>query len=387
MKKQIGFIGLGKLGMPVAEVISVAGHNVIGCDINTTPSQFNSTNNIEGLVNHDLDFIFIAVQTPHHKDYDGSKPTSDLPVKDFDYSIVKDLLTEINQHISKQTTIVLISTVLPGTVRRELATVLSKGTKLIYNPFLIAMTTVKEDFINPEMVIMGSENGDKEDFIELIDFYKSICPTRPMNQTVRIETGTWEEAESIKIFYNTFISTKLALVNMVQDVAESLGNMNVDVVTNALAHSNKRIMSPAYMKAGMGDGGGCHPRDNIALSWLAKDLDLGYDLFKGVMHSREQQAKRLAEMLESFNNPVVILGRNYKPNSELEDGSYSLLVGHYIDRVVYDEAEYDTPVTYLLSHENVYNDYEFNQSSVIVDPWRSFKTDRKDLTVVYYGSY
>jgi len=61
----------------------------------------------------------------------------------------------------------------------------------------------------------------------------------------------------MKIFYNTFISNKIALVNMIQDVAHKLGNMDVDRVTQALAKSTKRIVSPAYMKAGMGDGGAC----------------------------------------------------------------------------------------------------------------------------------
>jgi UDPglucose 6-dehydrogenase len=75
----------------------------------------------------------------------------------------------------------------------------------------------------------------------------------------------------MKIFYNTFISNKISLVNMIQDVAVKLGNMNVDRVTTALTKSTQRITGPAYMRAGMGDGGACHPRDNIALRWLAKE--------------------------------------------------------------------------------------------------------------------
>jgi len=79
---------------------------------------------------------------------------------------------------------------------------------------------------------------------------------------------------------------------MIQDVAMTNGNINVDVVTNALAASTIRIISPKYMTAGMGDAGPCHPRDNIALRWLAEKLDLGYDIFDTVMSAREQQAKK-----------------------------------------------------------------------------------------------
>ena len=157
--------------------------------------------------------------------------------------------------------VVLISTVLPGTVRRELAPLIEHA-RFIYNPYLIAMGSVAWDMVNPEMLIIGTENGetDNNDAKTLQNFYMLLMENDP-----RIAVGTWEEAESIKIFYNTFISAKLSLVNMIQDVAMKLGNTNVDVITEALANSTKRITGPQYMTAGMGDGGPCHPRDNIAL--------------------------------------------------------------------------------------------------------------------------
>ena len=59
----------------------------------------------------------------------------------------------------------------------------------------------------------------------------------------------------------------------------------------------KRLLSPAYLRGGMGDGGGCHPRDNIALSWLAREVDLSYDLFEALMVCRERQTEWLAELI------------------------------------------------------------------------------------------
>ena len=56
-------------------------------------------------------------------------------------------------------------------------------------------------------------------------------------------------------------------------------------------------MGPKYMTAGMGDAGACHPRDNIALRWLAQEYDIGYDLFDTIMHAREVQARNLAQFL------------------------------------------------------------------------------------------
>ena len=109
----------------------------------------------------------------------------------------------------------------------------------------------------------------------------------------------------MEIVYHTFISNKLALVNMIQDVAQKVGNRNVDSVTEALSKSTMRIGSSRYMRPGMGDGGACHPRDNIALRWLAKDLGLGYDLFESIMTAREQHAKNMAqEILKHGKNEL-----------------------------------------------------------------------------------
>ena len=288
---KIGFIGVGKLGKDAAEVMAEK-HDVIGYDVTkVAPENFNMVDTIEEVCK-DREMIFIAVPTPHDPAYDGRYPTAHLPNKDFNYQIVKDVLTETNKYVTKDQLVVLISTVLPGTIRREFIDLIPNG-RFIYNPYLIAMGTVKWDMVNPEMVIIGTEDGSMTgDAKMLLDFYKTF-----ITEGTRYEVGTWDEAEGIKIFYNTFISTKVALVNMIQDVAEKGGNMNVDVVTGALERSTYRILGKAYMTAGMGDGGGCHPRDNIALRYMAEELDLGYDLFDAIMNAREKQAKNLATRL------------------------------------------------------------------------------------------
>jgi UDPglucose 6-dehydrogenase len=378
---EIGFIGLGKLGSPCAEVMAEK-YKVVGYDlVDVKPKGVILTNDITETV-IDKDFTFIAVPTPHHKQYDGRNPTSSLPPEDFDYSIVKNVLERL-QKVNHNSTLVLISTVLPGTVRREFKNYINPE-KFIYNPYLIAMGTVKDDMQNPEMIIIGNEKGfPTKDITSLSRFYHTICKCN------RFVFGTWEEAEAVKIFYNTFISMKISLANMVMDVAEKNGNMDPDIVMKALSESNKRLISPMYMKPGMGDGGPCHPRDNIALSSLANRLNLGYDLFNYIAKSREEQAHNLAIKLIQYNNPVVILGKSYKPEVSLVDGSYSILVGGYVEaecgEVYYDEApESDTPFTYLIGHRKCFYDYNFKKGSIIVDPWREFPPVN-GCTVVLYG--
>ena len=378
---KIGFIGLGKLGMPCAEAVATKGFDVAGYDIlPKTSSQIEIRESIEEVC-RDRDIVFVATPTPHEDGYDGRSPTSHLPVKDFNYDAVKKVLTTCNKHMGMTQTLVLISTVLPGTCRRELQPLVT-NTKLMYNPYLIAMGTVADDMINPEMIMIGSRNGLKGKNCkirsELLEsFYNQVCENYP-----RMEFGTFEEVESMKIFYNTFISNKVALVNMIQDVAHKLGHMDVDVVTGALAKSTKRIVSPAYMKAGMGDGGACHPRDNIALRWLAKELSLGYDMFESIMTAREQQAETMAKAILTHGKNIWFSSDSYKAGTDLIDGSSSLLVQHYVKKHGGNLVNgIDTPVEVIVRvHET--DQITADESTIIFDPWRTYPMANN---VVHYG--
>ena len=198
---KIGFIGIGKLGLPCAEVIAEKGHDVTGYDVvNVKSDKVTVCSSIKEAVK-DRNIVFIAVPTPHHPDYDGKAPTAHLEPKDFGYDIVIDCIREANMHMNKDQLLVLISTVLPGTVRREFAPLVT-NTRFVYNPYLIAMGTVAWDMVNPEMIMIGTDNGDiTGDAKELVDFYKTIMENNP-----RYEIGTWDECECIKVFYNTYIS-------------------------------------------------------------------------------------------------------------------------------------------------------------------------------------
>jgi len=248
----IGFIGVGKLGMPCAEAIAAKGHSVTGYDIAKVCSDTVDVVDTIGECVVGKDVVFVAVPTPHDLEYDGNAPSSHLPPKDFSYTIVKEVLEEANKYMNKDQLLVLVSTVLPGTTRDQFVDLVG-NTRFVYNPYLIAMGSVSWDMVNPEMIMIGTEDGEETgDAKQLVDFYKTVMDNDP-----RYVVGTWDECECIKVFYNTFISTKIGLVNMIQDVAVKQGNIDVDVVTQALANSSMRIMSPQYMTAGMGDGGGC----------------------------------------------------------------------------------------------------------------------------------
>jgi UDPglucose 6-dehydrogenase len=408
---KIGFIGIGKLGLDCAEVMAER-HEVRGYDIYPRTSDTVKVCGIEELIN-ESEWIFIAVPTPHANGYDGSIPSSHMCPRDFGHDAVIDAINKINQHAQSPKKVVLISTVLPGTTRRHFVPLLDQQHQFLYNPYLIAMGSVKWDMVNPEMIMIGTEDGAWNGVAgELRDLYNTVMQNNP-----RYEIGTWDECEAIKIFYNTFISTKVGLVNMIQDFAMRIGNINVDVVTDALARSTMRIMGPKYMTAGMGDAGACHPRDNIALRWLAQEYDIGYDLFDTVMLAREKQAENLARFLFKTATatdhwmPIVIHGKAYKPDVPYCIGSYSTLVGHYLNKLgvpvkYVDPLADDTtdvivtiekPSVILWAHNRkITYEYTGNQpdtkpycdikpGSIIVDPWRKLESTDQ-IQVIHYGN-
>jgi len=410
MKNKIGFIGLGKLGLECAEVFAEHYKEVRGYDTCARRSDLITVCSAQETIAHS-DWIFIAVPTPHEDGYDGSVPSSHLEPRDFGHAAVLDALDNINLYATSAKKVVLISTVLPGTTRRHFVSRLHSQHQFLYNPYLIAMGSVKWDMVNPEMIMIGTQDGDPNALAhELIELYRPLMQNNP-----RFEIGTWDECEAIKIFYNTFISAKVGLANMIQDFAMRIGNIDVDVVTNALARSTMRIMGPKYMTAGMGDAGACHPRDNIALRWLAQEYDIGYDIFDTIMHAREAQAENLAKFLfdqaTSPGMPIVIHGKAYKPDVPYCIGSYSTLIGHYLKELGAEVRYLDPmaddptdvvsvltePCVILMAHNRAVTYSYMGQDhpdhfycdipagSIIVDPWRRLPKSNS-YRVIYYGN-
>ena len=344
---------------------------------------------IRQVVEHS-DIIFVPIQTPHGEKFEGSTRIPDER-EDFDYSYLIDGLTELDNELfqqEKEMTVVVISTVLPGTIRKHIKPLLSEYTKLCYNPFFIAMGTTIEDFLRPEIILFGVD--DEEAAKKAKKFYRTI------NHAPFYDT-TIENAELIKVTYNTFIGTKIAFVNSVMEMCHNLPNTNVDEVMNALKMCNKRIISDKYLSGGMGDGGGCHPRDNIALSWLSDKLDMSFNWFDNIMKQREVQTDWLADIIEyNKKGKVVILGKSFKPETNIETGSPAHLLAnilrernisfeHYDPYVDGDfEIGYKVCTFFIATKHEDFNDIDYPKGSVIIDPWR-YIGDKEDVKVIRIG--
>lgn len=430
--RRIGFVGMGKLGLPVAVGMAAKGHMVYGYDvaqhisIYKHPRECLATQEADpsgsGSIKEMLDtttlrfvddievivavseIVFVAVQTPHGPEYEG---VTRIPGsrKDFDYSYLVESMTKISAaatKLQKNVTVVVISTVLPGTMRKHVMPILSPYVTLVYNPYFIAMGTVLRDFYNPEFVLVGLNEKRNEISKTIIDFYSTIC-----GEKVPIFITTVENAELIKVCYNTMISTKIAFANTVMELCDHIDNTSVDAVTTALGLATRRITSAAYLTGGMGDGGGCHPRDNIAMSWLSREHDLKFDFFESMMMAREQQTEYLATLIERYwrhyeqKLDVCIMGEAFKPNTNLTTGSPSILLKGMVGEIGIPCTSHDHHVNpdgpmwprdrphiyFIGTKHDDYASFDFPAGSVIIDPHRYIPWKDHYAALHHVGSY
>jgi UDPglucose 6-dehydrogenase len=153
----------------------------------------------------------------------------------------------------------------------------------------------------------------------------------------------------------------------------------------------------------MGDGGGCHPRDNIALSWLARELGLSYDFFESLMIARERQTQWLAELMEAHDPPgkvpmlKVILGKSFKPDTNITVGSPAVLLKNLLQERGHDVEMYDPYVDvdlpvpsypasiFLIGTKHPdFVKFDFPEGSIVIDPWR-YIPQRSGVKVVSVG--
>lgn len=431
----VGWIGLGKLGLTCALALAHSSSEdviVHGYDVSSRPANILEGTeepfqeaNIEQLlhVNHDdprilvqdsvedvvramehNSVVFVSAQTPHSPKYGGETEPPTWETKDFEYGFLVNAVREVCKQAQaqrKQITLVVISTVLPGTSHNHLVPLTNRYVSYVYNPFFIAMGTTYRDFVEPEFVLLGSDDPDA--VIRVSELYESVHD-RP------IRSMSVESAELTKVSYNTFISMKIVFANTLMEIAHKTG-ADVDEVTQALAAADQRIASGAYMHGGMGDGGGCHPRDNIAMQHLAKRLELHADPFYFVTDARNTQSRWLAEEVASWKEltglPVVISGLAYKPESNLTLGSPALLLASQLESMDVSVALYDPyvdddpslqarrigdfgfhnlgPSIFFIGAKHDYHlTHKFPAGSIVLDPF-GYVPDQSGVNVIRLG--
>jgi UDPglucose 6-dehydrogenase len=384
----VGFIGLGRVGLVMALCMEKhGGHKVVGYDISPLPaqvlagqapppaeegigdlldgSQLTMLDSVADVVDY-CDLIMVCVQTPHPGGWTGSEPM-DAP-SDFDYSYLTQAVQDVAKAAAEQDkplTLVIVSTVLPGTCERLLLPLLPEGIFLVYGPSLISLGTVARDFLEPEVVIAGQGSlGGADPYVNAL--------TEFLPDGTAVCVMSLASAELAKMSYNLFTVAKLAVSGTIARLADQCG-ADADEVTAVLSHGTRRLLSPMYLKAGMPAAGPCHPRDVNALAWLAGDD--GPCLPEFLASDREEHARWLAGIVrrehERTGLPILLLGADYKPGAGVTAGSAALLVAGYLKaEFVFDAVPENLPpqVFFIGCADSRYAAYSFPEGSVVIDP-------------------
>lgn len=250
----------------------------------------------------DADVIFIGVGTPEKKD--GSA----------NLKYVFEVSKEIAQNIEKDCIIVVKSTVPIGT-NKKVEHLISDNLKnkdikveIVSNPEFLSQGTAVKDTLHAQRIVLGVPSKKAEKIMK--EVYDGFG--QPYIITDR------ESAEMIKYASNDFLALKVSYINEIANLCEIVG-ANVEDVAKGMGMDNR--IGDKFLKAGIGYGGSCFPKDTKALSWLANFNDYELKTIKAAIEVNENQKlkliKKAKKYYDSFENlNIAILGLTFKPDTD-----------------------------------------------------------------------
>jgi GDP-mannose 6-dehydrogenase len=327
---RISIFGLGYVGAVSAGCLAAEGHQVVGIDpLADKVDLINSGHSpiVEAEINeiieesvragslratqdptaaiHATDLSFICVGTP-------SQPNGNL-----DLRYIRRICEQIGNALRTKTerhTIVIRSTILPGTMRMVVIPTLeeSSGKRagedfgICNNPEFLREGSAVKDFRSPPKTVIGELDQASGEL--LASLYEHV--EAPM---IRTDLNT---AEMIKYVDNSWHALKIGFANEIGNLCDSF-DVDADAVMNIFCQDKKLNISSAYLKPGFAFGGSCLPKDLRALSYQAKIHDLQLPILSAVLPSNEMQIERGVKLVMSSGRPRVgILGFSFKAGTD-----------------------------------------------------------------------
>lgn len=409
---KISFIGLGKLGLPLATNFAKNNHDVIAIDKNKdlidklnkncTPWFENGLEknlkeaklNIEYTDDYskisETDVTIILVNTPSNKK-DGS----------FSNIYVEQSLEEASKVLKnsnkKNHLFILSSTVMPTSnnnftslIENLTGWVLNEDFGFCYVPDFVAIGQIISDFENPDFLLIGQSNDKYGDITEIL--YRSIIKNNTKSFRLSLI-----ESEMCKVSLNAFITTKISFANYLGLLCEKIDpNINVDNITNTIGQ-DKRI-GTKYFKSGVSYGGTCFPRDTWAFMKISSIFGLtSYQMEANEMINNMVDESILLKIMKSKKSNIGFVGLGFKPNTTVvTEGIAVKIINLLKDRnyniFTYDEfndsyenlsKETDSTFTICESLQSLIdkcdvvvlcnNDIKYQvdyQNKILIDPWR-----------------
>jgi UDPglucose 6-dehydrogenase len=356
-KEAVGVIGVGWVGLVTAACFAELGHPVIARDIVQEKVDSLSRGEVaihepglEDLLRRnaerltfttDMDellegarLLFVCVDTP--PTYSGDADLSRVR------AVVQDLPSE-GDHV-----LVMKSTVPAGTgesIRRDMPDL-----SYVSCPEFLKEGTAVKDFMNPDRVVIGADPGDEGAADAVERLYQSLG-----GEILRADVAS---AEMIKLASNAFLATKISFINEIANVCEEVG-ADVGQVARGMGLDSR--IGSAFLRAGIGYGGSCFPKDVSALKMLAGNTGYHFQLLTAVIEVNELQKRRVVGKLEKhlgsmIGKRVALLGLAFKPDTDDMREASSLVLaarlqGEGAEVVAYDPVAAERAASLLSSVE------------------------------------
>ena len=310
-------VGLGKLGLCLAAILAEY-YKVVGIDCSEEHIHNLSTGK-NTIKEPDLDYylakgfknmtfttsyeqaegvVFVVVPTPSNTDDRFSS----------------EYVEQVLYYMFPSTTVAIVSTLMPGETDRLQAKY--PNLNLVYNPTFIALGSVIKNFLKPDFILLGSHNPEKTS--QLAAIYNNVC------YYPKYQVMTPLEAEIAKLTLNCYITTKITFANQIGNLCWRLG-IEPTKILDAVG-MDKRVGKKCF-KAGLGYGGPCFPRDNLAMSAYMRSNYLSPQLTSTVHNLNERQVDEMLDRIKQLDpDSISFKSLSYKKGTNNEEQSQLKLI-------------------------------------------------------------
>lgn len=324
---KLAIAGTGYVGLVTGVCLSEIGHDVTCIDIDEKKIELMKKGvspiyeeNLSELMKKNFELGRLKYTTDYKESYEKSSiimiavgtPERNDGSANLDY--IKKVAIQIAENIINDTLVVIKSTVPIGT-NEKIENLIKKNLKyknlnveVVSNPEFLAQGTAVKDTLNAARIVIGAESKWAGDI--MTELYKPF--NRPIVLTKR------KSAEMIKYASNDFLALKISFMNDIANFCEIVG-ADIEEVAKGMSYDSR--IGSKFLKAGIGYGGSCFPKDTKALHWLA--CDEGYELktIKAAIEVNEIQKLKLVRkarnIIDSFDGiKVAVLGLTFKPGTD-----------------------------------------------------------------------
>ncbi|GGL50637.1 UDP-glucose dehydrogenase family protein [Sporolactobacillus putidus] len=390
---KIAVIGVGYVGLVTGVTLSDIGH-VVTC-IDVDPAKIVKLNQgiptiyepgLGALLQKNIEVERLYFTADHKKGLEGAEvvyiavgtPQREDGAANLDYveQAARDIAANINRGI-----IVVIKSTVPVGTNVHIKNLINQNTidgvrvQIASNPEFLREGSAIKDTFHGDRIVIGTEDKETADILEEIN--------KPFN--VPILKTDIASSEMIKYSSNAFLATKISFINEIANLCESLG-ANVEEVARGMGLDHR--IGPDFLRAGIGYGGSCFPKDTNALVQLAGNARHEFNLLESVIEvNNNQQVLLIDKIMSRFgtieNKKVAVLGLAFKPKTDDLRESPSLVMIPRLAELGANIIAYDpiavpnarkhlsTAIEYTESLDEALRDTDF---AVIITDWPEVKT-------------